>query len=345
MTDIGPPAATTKCPKCGSDNPSTNLFCGQCGGGLDASQAALAEAIRSVLKQELRDRKVIEVETAQNIVTRLTHWAKLFGLFAAVPLTLLLAILAILGVSKFADVNDKLKSAGDKAAALQVTSAELDQKYTQLKNDASRYETLKEEVDADSARVSALENDVRLKVEQASQNSQDIKDTSAQVIAMRKQVADLTTKIQSAQQLETGTQFGLTSLSSAVFLSSSGQPAILTGPLSFSSSFSLAGSNFGATKGSVYVRVSRQGDLAAYLNSLSDMDIKIDDASIIDWQDQVVRLSLTDEDMKKVNDARATSRSVALGSSSVMALESTTIFVLIQTSSGDKSNWYLLATF
>jgi hypothetical protein len=140
------PAIVIKCLNCGNDNPGSNLFCGRCGARMDAPQAALAEAIRAVIKQELRDQKVVEVEITQAIASRLTDWAKLFGFFAAIPLGLLLATLAIWGVSKFADVNDKLTMAQDRAKALQDTSSELGKRYTKLEDQLSQFEALNEKV-------------------------------------------------------------------------------------------------------------------------------------------------------------------------------------------------------
>jgi len=370
VIDAGSAPTTAKCFKCGSDNPGTNLFCGKCGAIMDAPQASLTEAIRAVLKQDLRDQKLVEVETIQAIVSRLSKWIKLFAFFVAIPAALLLGTLAIWGVSKFADVNYKLRMAAEKAGKLQDASAGLEQTYNRLRDDASRYEALKMEVDTDSARVSDLEKELKLKVDQANQNSQDIREASSQVTEMKAQVADLKIRIEAAQQLATGTQLGLTSLGTAVANSTSGQPAILeatflpspssgpfpvqlpphsnVSPFSYVS-LSLSGSNFGVAKGAVYIRVMStggyQGPLTPSSAPISDADIKVDDASVLEWRDQAVRFVLSDRVMKQITRAIAAPGSGDQGTQEAALPKSMNYWFLIRTSSGESSNWYLISQF
>jgi hypothetical protein len=104
------------CPYCKSENISGHRFCGACGKPIDgpALDAALAEAIdariHSVIDRKLQNQNLVEITTAQAVVTRITDWAKLFSLVTAVPLAILLASLAIWGVTSFLDFRKKVET-------------------------------------------------------------------------------------------------------------------------------------------------------------------------------------------------------------------------------------------
>src|SRR5688500_5394276 len=73
---------TLRCPDpgCGAENPAGQRFCGQCGQPLDPGVEKLVEwAVARRLDTVLKDRKVIEVETAAAIASRLIGWAKIYG--------------------------------------------------------------------------------------------------------------------------------------------------------------------------------------------------------------------------------------------------------------------------
>jgi len=113
-----------KCPnpQCSVENPETNRYCGACGTALDIQNQSVAKfvsttvisEVRAAVAASLKDRKVVEVEIAESITGRLIGWAKVFGLFAGVPLALLLITLALLGVSNYADFRKKLTDASPK---------------------------------------------------------------------------------------------------------------------------------------------------------------------------------------------------------------------------------------
>jgi hypothetical protein len=50
-----------------------------------------------------RDQKVVEIETAALVTERVLSWAKLFAAAVAVPAALLIAVLTVIGISKFSD--------------------------------------------------------------------------------------------------------------------------------------------------------------------------------------------------------------------------------------------------
>lgn len=113
-----------KCASCNSDNHSGQNFCGNCGAqleptALDANALSAIDArVLAILQDRFRDQKVVEFEMAQAVVTRLFDWSKLLGLAAALPLAILLATLAIWGISSFLDFRTKVA-----AGRAQITEA------------------------------------------------------------------------------------------------------------------------------------------------------------------------------------------------------------------------------
>lgn len=75
-----------------------------------------------------KDQKVVEIETAVMIAERLVAWAKLFAWLVAVPAALLIAILTVIGISKFSDFTTLVRESETKlktTVAQAATSAEL----------------------------------------------------------------------------------------------------------------------------------------------------------------------------------------------------------------------------
>jgi hypothetical protein len=61
-----------QCPKCESVNPEYKGFCGVCGAILDTRLTPLVTAIGDIyLKEKLEDRKLVETEITESVVTRI----------------------------------------------------------------------------------------------------------------------------------------------------------------------------------------------------------------------------------------------------------------------------------
>jgi hypothetical protein len=105
----------TACAVCQAANPDGKQFCGDCGARLPSGgfivESDLQGKIKAVLKQELKDQKVVEIEIAESIANRVIRWAKLFGFATAVPLALLVLVLGWFGITKTTDLRDIAKSA------------------------------------------------------------------------------------------------------------------------------------------------------------------------------------------------------------------------------------------
>jgi hypothetical protein len=137
-----PPPASRACPNpaCGAANPGTNRYCGMCGAPLQPQLAALqqevewavAREIQRALRDQVRDRKVLELETAEAISTRVWGWAKLFGTAVGVVLTIFVAVLGLLGYKSFSDVS---KAGADAQAAIRDQQQQLQGQADRLQKD------------------------------------------------------------------------------------------------------------------------------------------------------------------------------------------------------------------
>src|SRR5438874_10019746 len=105
------------CPTCHSENPDGKSFCGDCGNPLQKSAlgAAIQHEVERVLSSKLKEQKSVELETSQAIVARLADWAKLFGFFVGIPLTLFFAILGFLGLKTYSDFSSRVSKAREEA--------------------------------------------------------------------------------------------------------------------------------------------------------------------------------------------------------------------------------------
>jgi tetrahydromethanopterin S-methyltransferase subunit G len=116
-----------ECANCHSTNPDGQKFCGQCGTPLVLS---LREQIQVFLKEQTKEQKLLEIETAQSVVTRLSDWGKLFGLVVGIPLALLAVVLTILGIKTYGDFTNSVEAA--KKEALRQMQAEATAKVQEV---------------------------------------------------------------------------------------------------------------------------------------------------------------------------------------------------------------------
>ena len=151
----------------------------------DPASAEIQKAVDDAIRERLRDSKVVEVETSQAIVTRLSDWAKLFGFFIGIPLALFAAWLGVVGFKSYKDVKavidrarddvtrtfDKAREDANAAAdAANKTAAEVREIRATLQAEAEKLRTKLQEVGALvpqvqelSQRVASIENVVKFK--------------------------------------------------------------------------------------------------------------------------------------------------------------------------------------
>jgi hypothetical protein len=172
-----------KCTGCGAQSADGKRYCADCGAPVASATAASAanirDIVRDVLKEHYADQKVVEIETAQAVATRLSDWGKLFGYFLAVPAAIFLIVLSALGFKTFQDFGKKVGDADvevtkqiDKAKAdvgrqiggqqkrftdLNAKGAALDQEYLRLQQRLAYYEQLDAKLDRLTRRVDVID--------------------------------------------------------------------------------------------------------------------------------------------------------------------------------------------
>ena len=97
-------------------------------GSFESQGKEAAPTTAGVGERQCKDQKVVELETAVMVAERLVSWAKLFAWFVAVPAALLIAILTVIGASKFSDFTTLVAESETKlktTVALATTNANL----------------------------------------------------------------------------------------------------------------------------------------------------------------------------------------------------------------------------
>ena len=101
------------CPKCKATNPDGKRFCGDCGSSLDSIDEEFRRNVQAVIREQLRDQKMVEIETADAVLQRLKTWAKPLLYSVAV----VAAVLGLLGFRTLRDTIEALKTAREQALA------------------------------------------------------------------------------------------------------------------------------------------------------------------------------------------------------------------------------------
>ena len=156
MASIDPKqGGETHCPRCKSANPLEKKFCGDCGALLTPVREGSAtfefesfdNHVKAILDARVKDQKVLEIETAQAILTRVSEWVKLFGFFVAIPLGLLTATFALWGISSFVDFR-RMVNSNRQQIEKQISEAKASTEQTKTDADALRaqYAKVRDEI-------------------------------------------------------------------------------------------------------------------------------------------------------------------------------------------------------
>lgn len=98
------------CHRCGHDTSTSNKFCPNCGfqasAQLDDVDRYLADRVKTELGNLLKDQKVVEIEIAEAVATRLSNWGKLAGYFLGVCIAVLVLALGVVGIKTMADLQN-----------------------------------------------------------------------------------------------------------------------------------------------------------------------------------------------------------------------------------------------
>lgn len=133
------------CPLCKVQIPTGNRFCGQCGYCIAPND--LITTIDKRVQETIKNRDVVEIQTAQIAAVKIIEWAKPIGAI----LGIVVAVLAFFGIKSWYDISATLKEA--KAEAYQAVS--------DMKKEA------KEAVDDAKQRAKDAVEDAKLKAKEA----------------------------------------------------------------------------------------------------------------------------------------------------------------------------------
>ena len=117
----------------------------------------LAALVSDAVTSRVKDSKVIEIETAQAIAERLVGWAKTAAIFTGIPLTLLVVVLTVLGISNWADFSKQINE-GKKDVASKIADAR--QSISEVKDEAKAFQKEYADLKLELGDISVLKKDV-----------------------------------------------------------------------------------------------------------------------------------------------------------------------------------------
>jgi hypothetical protein len=149
------------CNACKAEVSAGNKFCGQCGKQVDCDVDPkllkhIDDRIQEAISTKLKDQKVLEIDSAQQVTSRILGWAKLFAGVVALPLALLGATLTIWGVSSFLDFRQKV-TAGKEQIKVDISETKSTITATKLEAD-----NLRKDLESARASLGALPKDVQI---------------------------------------------------------------------------------------------------------------------------------------------------------------------------------------
>ena len=164
-----------ECAQCKAQNADGKKFCGDCGAPLDpaaataktAANSALRDQVQQIIEQHYKDQKVVEIETAQAVASRLLDWGKLFAFFVGVPAAILLLTLGALGIKTYSDfsaqiaqveigVNRQANAVLDNAKKLKLEGDSLASDYQKLRAQFANTAALNDQLQALSKKVDVI---------------------------------------------------------------------------------------------------------------------------------------------------------------------------------------------
>jgi hypothetical protein len=110
------------------------------------SESNLRQQIQTALKEQFKDQKVVEIETAEAIATRVSNWTKLLGFFVGIPVAFLVFVLGFLGIKTYDDLRTYVQK-----------SEVLKSQYESLASNLKNIDTLKNEVEILAKKVDKID--------------------------------------------------------------------------------------------------------------------------------------------------------------------------------------------
>jgi hypothetical protein len=190
------PTLVAKCPKCGGDAIPGKDFCPNCGAllALATSGASIDSYIRDRIAEQLdgsyKDKRLVELETAEAVATRLVGWAKVFAFAVGIPVAVFLFILGLMGYNSIQDARKLTSEASEKIRPVVDDALKKAREAQTLSTDnLTRVTQLRESLKTTEATV----QDQKLKV---ARETDQMNTQLSQATGMKNQLAGLAAQLQ-----------------------------------------------------------------------------------------------------------------------------------------------------
>lgn len=133
-----------KCPTCNATTPDESIFCIKCGSPIDpkakadghAANQEFRDKVLAIVNEQYKEQELVEVQTAVAIASRVSRWAKLFGFFLGLCLSVVVATLTFLGLKTFSDFSSLVKTQSQK---IQEKTASAEEAERQIKSKSESF--------------------------------------------------------------------------------------------------------------------------------------------------------------------------------------------------------------
>jgi len=185
-----------RCYQCENDNPPDQSFCGNCGATLVLKEYISGQVTRE-LASAIRDRDILETESAIKVFERAWGWSKLFLEVLAVPLVIVVTLLGWLGWREF-DLSKTAQSAKEQIVSTADTARnDISQASAKSIGEVQKESNKAIEANRDSAATATrLSSDVRLT---ASKTKAELKSEAASV---RAEVANSESQLDAVKKMQ-----------------------------------------------------------------------------------------------------------------------------------------------
>jgi archaellum component FlaC len=148
-----------------------------------AEDTTMERIATEALEKLSKEKQLIEVEVASKVAERLMGWAKVFAFFLAAPAALCLIILGVVGVSKFEDVQGKIRDALTKVdTALEDVQSKIRDAQTKVDTALEQVNPLLTNVKKTQAELASVQSDLA----QQRQKFAELSDTVAKLSEKRR---------------------------------------------------------------------------------------------------------------------------------------------------------------
>ncbi len=357
-----------RCPGCNTEIPDSSVFCLNCGQRLAPTKSATHGSSGAIAQPTNDWLTVREYQLGEKVENRVWESIRRQTKIGVVVFSIAGTLLAFFGGSVLLDyVTSKVKEGlqrdarvlQDKIVAqsadMAIASAQLkiqadaaatefariNQSAQQLKQLADKFEDLRLRSESNSSRVNALDKVLIARVTQMQKDSEKLGILSAKLDNLAKVTDGLDQKVARAQGIAASAQVSTKSLGGGILTSSLGGPAILGGPSFKLDAGMLTGTNFGKSRGRLYLRVS-SNDFVHLLQGSKLKVLEVQPDSIKRWEDGEIEYSLSPDIISYVEKTAKELNADSRPQLSKVLLDSfgAQVEFQIETASGQKSNRY-----